>query len=484
MRSSTAPDTVVRSWRQVSLFAALSHRDFRYLWLSFSCSGFVSRMDGMVLGWLVLELTNSAFLVGLITAARFVGALLGPLAGVVADRMDRRRLLMVSLALMTLIVATLSGLIGMRRLEVWHLFVATALWGVLWAFHLPAQQSMLADVLSGRALANGIALTNTARNITSIAGPAIGGALLACCRPSRRVWEWSEAEMMMALNRDSYDAGKLYAGTNQGHVWSSSDHGFTWGPVSISLPDPIVRTLMLEGAATGVQWAYLVLLGLHLLQMLSYASIRSTHRSGRLARTSIWQNLGDGMRYICAKPGLWTALGLAGMINLVAFPLQFGLLPIFARDVFSVDAAGLGLLGAAIGVGALLGSLLMAAVGTLHHAGRLMLTGCVSWMLLLFVFGVMPNYHAALVVLVLLGVAQTITMANITILLLGTTSAEMRGRIMGIRSLAVSPLFLGSVLAGAAVEKFGVPLTTAASAVIGLLSVALVAPWVPKGTAR
>jgi predicted MFS family arabinose efflux permease len=201
-----------------------------------------------------------------------------------------------------------------------------------------------------------------------------------------------------------------------------------------------------------------------------------------MAGVSVWQNLLDGMRYSCSHAGLWTALVLAGMVNLVAFPLQFGLMPIFARDVFHVGAAGLGLLGSALGIGSLLGSLLMAFLGAVQHAGRLMLLGTTGWLGLLIVFSLIPHYETALGVLVLMGVAQTFSLTNMTVVLLSTASGEMRGRVMGLRSLAVAPLFLGGTLAGAATTSLGAPITTILCAVLGLLIVVWVAPWAPRQT--
>ena len=181
MRTSSLAETrLAPPWR-FAFMAALYNRDFRYLWLAFICSGFGQRMEGVVLGWLVLEMTNSAFLVGLISAVRFLGALLGPLTGVMADRVDRRGLNIAGLVVMTLVVATLTALVIGRRLEVWHLFAATTLGGIVWAFFQPAQQSLQADILRGPELANGISLTNMAMNMTSVIGPALGGLLLAPC---------------------------------------------------------------------------------------------------------------------------------------------------------------------------------------------------------------------------------------------------------------------------------------------------------------
>lgn len=437
-----------------------------------------------MLGWLVLEMTNSATLVGLIAAVRFLGALLGPITGVVADRIDRRRLNLVTLVVMGLIIAVLTALVAIRQLEVWHLFAATTIRGMLWAFFQPAQQSLQADVLGGRELANGISLTNMAMNITSITGPVLGGLLLACCRPALRVLDWSDGDMVLTLNWPTYDAHRLYATTSQGGVLVSRDLGINWGPAPFSLPAAIARGMAFEGAATGVQWAYITLLGLHVIQLFCYIAIHTPPHVRQRTDVSIWQNLRDGFQYVRQDAGLWTALALAALVNLASFPLSFTLLPIFARDVFSVGAAGLGVLGALLGMGALLGSWLMVAVGSVQRAGPLMLTGTLLWQCFILAFALTPNYYLAMGLLVFVGMAQTMSLTNISIMLLGKGSREMRGRVMGLRSMAVAPLFFGSFLSGIAAEHTGAPQTAIICAVIGIVIVLGIAPWVPRGTAN
>ncbi len=436
------------------------------------------RMDSVALGWLVLEMTHSAFMVGLIGAVRFLGSMAGPWTGVAADRMDRRRLIVVATGVLAALVAVLAALVVMRRLEVWHLFAATVVRGVVQAFLQPAQQSLQADVLPSRDLPNGISLTTMAMNITSITGPVICGLLLACCRPARRVWDWSDANMILSLNWPTFNPDRLYVATHQGRVLTSLDHGMNWSLAPFSLPTPIARMLALEGAATGVQWVYVVMLVLQVVQLLSYVSMRSQQRATTRTHASIWQNIRDGMRHSVRDPGLWTPLFLAGLVNLVSFPLQFNLMPVFARDVFSVGAAGLGWLSAAMGVGALLGSLLMITIGTRFPTGLLMLLGTGVWSLFEVVFALTPNYYMGILILMLTGIAQAISLTNMTIMLLSTSTSDMRGRIMGLRSLAVAPLFLGSMLSGAAAEAFGAPLTTIVCALIGMAGTLGVAPWV------
>jgi predicted MFS family arabinose efflux permease len=425
-------------------------------------------------------MTHSAFMVGLIGAVRFIGSMLGPWAGVAADRLDRRQLSIVSTIVLSAMVALLASLVALRQLQVWHLFAATLVHGIVQAFLQPAQQSMQADILAPRDLPNGITLTTMAMNLTAICGPVLGGLLMSCCRPAPRVWDWSEADMILSLNWPAYDAQRLYATTSQGSVLMSQDHGASWGAAPFLLPDTIARTLALEGAATGVQWVYVVMLGLQLAQLLSYIALRPLTQIQRRAHTSIWQQLRAGMRHSRQHAGLWTPLFLAALVNLVTFPLQFNLLPIFARDVFSVGAAGLGWLSAALGVGALLGSALMVVMGTRQRTGVLMLVGTGLWSLFELVFALTPDFYVALGVLVLAGMAQTICLTNITIMLLSTSTSEMRGRMMGLRSLAVAPLFLGSMISGAAAEAVGAPLTTVVCALIGMVLTLSVAPWVPR----
>jgi predicted MFS family arabinose efflux permease len=482
--SSTTSTTALHATPRWAFFAALYNRNFQYLWSSFICSSFVQRMDGMMLGWLVLEMTDSATLVGLIAAVRFLGALLGPLTGVVADRMDRRRLNLITLVVMSLIIVILTGLVAIRRLEVWHLFAATTIRGILWAFFQPAQQSLQADVLDGRELANGISLTNMAMNITSITGPVLGGLLLACCRPALRVLDWSEGEMVLTLNWPTYDAHRLYATTSQGGVLMSRDLGISWESAPFSLPGPIARGMAFEGAATGVQWAYLTLLALHAIQLFCYIAIRTPPHVRQRTDVTIWQNLREGFHYVRQDAGLWTALALAALVNLTSFPLSFSLLPIFARDVFNVGAAGLGVLGAFLGIGALLGSWLMVAMGTIQRAGPMMLIGTLLWQCFILVFALTPNYYLAIGVLLFVGMAQTMSLTNISIMLLGMGSREMRGRVMGLRSLAVAPLFFGSFLSGIAAEHTGAPQTAIMCAVVGILIVLGIAPWVPRSNAN
>ncbi|MEE9148207.1 MAG: MFS transporter [Candidatus Tectomicrobia bacterium] len=481
-RTATDAASDVAHLPRLRFIAALYNRDFRYLWAVQLFAAFVQRMGDVVLGWLVLEITRSPFLVGVVIAMRRVGTLLGPWAGVVADRVDRRRLALVLSVLMLITVLGLAVLVYTRQLEVWHLFASSIITSMLGAFYQPVQQSLQADILAPRDLTNGITLSNMAMNITSIGGPAVAGLLLACCRPARTVREWSEADMVLSLNWFTYNPSRQYITTSQGNVLSSNDHGLSWVSALFRLPDGVVGMLELDGAATGVLWAFVLMVALHTLQLGCYIMMRPIQpgRTRRHDNKAIGQNLREGLHYSRREAGLWTALVLAGLVNFVGLPLQSTLLPVFAREVFSVNATGLGWLGATAGAGALLGSMAMIRLASMQRAGQIMVWGTFAWSLFVLLFAFIPRYELAVVILGVIGITQTLSLTNMTIMLLNTSAADMRGRIMGLRSLAVAPHFLGGLLSGVVAEHFGAPQAAMACGVVGMVVTLAVAPWVPK----
>lgn len=440
----------------------------------------IQRMDNVVLGWLILEMTHSPFLVGLILAVRRFGAILGPWAGVVADRVDRRHLGMTAIAVMGLSALILTLLVVLRRLEVWHLFVSSTLTGLVWAFMQPTQQSLQADVLKPEELTNGVALGNMAMNLTTIAAPAFAGLLLACCRPTRRVFDWTDYDMVLSLNWLSFQAQRLYTTTSEGRVLVSSDAGSSWQLTPFKLPGPMASSLALEGAATGLQWAYVVMVALFVIQLMCYVMLRPPSSKQRRAATSIWRNLREGLRYSAGEPGLWTPLALAALVNFATFPLTSNLLPVFARDVFSVGATGLGWLGASTGVGALLGSFFLIKFGSRYPPGLMMVLGTFFWSAFQLLLALTPHCEMALVVLMCAGMAQAVSLTSMTLMLLSTSSSEMRGRVMGLRSMAVAPLFLGSLISGALAQQMGAPVATLVFSAFSVGVTLCVMPWVPK----
>jgi MFS family permease len=153
------------------------------------------------------------------------------------------------------------------------------------------------------------------------------------------------------------------------------------------------------------------------------------------------------------------ALLLACLANFAAYPLSGGLLPHVARDVYGLDRTGLGYLSASFAGGAMLGSLFISARGGALPPARTMLAASLSWFLLLLVFARLDDPVLGGMVLALAGFVQSFCMVPLAVLLLRITLQEFRGRVMGLRMLAVYGLPVGLMMAGPLVAGFFADLT-------------------------
>lgn len=169
---SLAPRTPVR--------VVLSDRSFRRLWLAGALASAMRWLDTLVLGVFVFDLTGSAFLVALLFFTRQVPRILFALAiGTLADRIDRRRMLMVCFTLLTAVSALLGTLVATGRIEYWHLLAASFVAGTLWAVEFPVRRAMLGDVVPRELIGRAMALDIGTSSLTRVFGPLTGGILLA-----------------------------------------------------------------------------------------------------------------------------------------------------------------------------------------------------------------------------------------------------------------------------------------------------------------
>lgn len=160
--------------------ASLRYRDYRLLWLGTVVMATGQWLQQVVLSWIVFELTGSAFMLGLINGVRFLPFLFTSLVGgVLADRMDRRRLMLWTQWYVFLMTLAMGLLFLTGRVAVWHLFVFTFVSGAGWSLMMPVRQSIVPALVPRADLLNAIALSSAAFNITRTIGPAIGGFLLA-----------------------------------------------------------------------------------------------------------------------------------------------------------------------------------------------------------------------------------------------------------------------------------------------------------------
>jgi len=161
-------------------FRSLRHRDFRLYWFGQMVSLIGTWMQSTAQAWLVLELSNSAFLLGVVGAFGTLPVFFFSLpAGVLADRVKKRKLLIltqVSAMTLALVLAflTFTGLV-----KVWHVMILALLLGLVNAFDAPTRQSFVKEMVGGEDLLNAIALNSTMFNAARILGPAAAGILIS-----------------------------------------------------------------------------------------------------------------------------------------------------------------------------------------------------------------------------------------------------------------------------------------------------------------
>ena len=159
-------------------FAALRHRGFRLLWVATLLSSTARWADLVVVGWLTLELTDSPLMVGIVAASKMAGYLAAPFMGVVADRMDRRLLLIVAAGMNLVASAVMLLLFVTGWLALWHVIALALVSGLSWALDNPTRNAFVPDLVESEDLTNAIALNAVALEITVVVGPALGGILI------------------------------------------------------------------------------------------------------------------------------------------------------------------------------------------------------------------------------------------------------------------------------------------------------------------
>lgn len=162
-----------------SAFPALRHRNFRLFFFGQGTSLVGTWMQNVAQGWLVLQLTNSAYWVGLVSALGSLPVLLVSLpAGVFADRSHKRRVVIATQCLSMVQALAIAVLIWVHRIELWHVAAAAVFLGLVNAFDIPTRQSFIIELVGKDDLGNAIALNSSAFNAARIVGPAVGGVLI------------------------------------------------------------------------------------------------------------------------------------------------------------------------------------------------------------------------------------------------------------------------------------------------------------------
>jgi len=176
-----SPTPARQQRRSINPFRTLQvHQNFRLFWIGQTVSLIGTWMQQVGQGWLALELTNSAFMVGLVSAAGSFPVLLFSLyGGVVADRRSKLRIVIICQALLLVEAAALWWFTWTGRIDIHWLLILATLGGLISAFEIPARQALIVDLVSREDLVDAIALNSGGFNLARIVGPSIAAIILA-----------------------------------------------------------------------------------------------------------------------------------------------------------------------------------------------------------------------------------------------------------------------------------------------------------------
>jgi MFS transporter, DHA1 family, staphyloferrin A biosynthesis exporter len=210
-------------------FSSLRYLDYRYLWTGTLMMSAGQWIQQVALGWLVYEITGSSVMLGVLNGLRALPFLVtGPMAGVAADRMDRRQLMLRTQHVLIATAFLMGGLVASGWLQVWHIFVFTLITGVGWSFSEPVRQSLIPTVVPKAELVNAIALNSAGFNLMKVVGPALGGVMIALFGAAGNFLVQGAAYVVVLLMIQSMSVAPTPAQARRSSALASLKEGFAY----------------------------------------------------------------------------------------------------------------------------------------------------------------------------------------------------------------------------------------------------------------
>src|SRR5256714_8929416 len=281
-------------------FLALRHRNFRLFWSCQRISLTGTWMQTIGQAWLVLELTHSAWLLGVVGALQFLPVMvLALFGGVLADRLPKRTVLLFTQSSAMIQAFVLWTLVATGSVHLWHVLVLAALLGLTNSLDMPTRQAFVVEMVGREDLPNAVALNSSLFNMARIVGPSLGGLIIA---------------------------------------------GLGVAP------------LFLLHAISFIP----VIAGIALIDMKQlHAQVRREALQHGTRRPGTLKSLREGLAYVRNTPSVLLVIAVVGIVSL--FGINFNvILPLFATEVLHAGPAGFGFISATFGLGSLLSALWLA----------------------------------------------------------------------------------------------------------------------------
>lgn len=232
-------------------------------------------------------------------------------------------------------------------------------------------------------------------------------------------------------------------------------------------------------ALIGVKGGFFVIIAFYLVSIAFMAALRLPPRGASAASRSIVRNLAEGFGYVRTNRVIFATVVITVLMNLLLFPYM-QMVPVIAKDILQVGPGLMGVLMGADGMGAIIGSMSIASAGRLRHHGRVYLGGSIVGLVMVLLFAGSQVFALSMLILFLLGLgtAGFGTMQSTIVVI--ASSEEMRGRALGVISLAIGAGPVGALLIGAVAETTSPPIAIAIFATLGLLTVGAVGALMPE----
>lgn len=233
-------------------------------------------------------------------------------------------------------------------------------------------------------------------------------------------------------------------------------------------------------AATGMGPAYLIITACYTIAVVLTAmggKGLAHRRAAGVGQAAFIREMADGMRFVWRTPSLHAGMWLAVLVNATVIPLTGGLMPYIARDVYHLDRFGLGCLLACFSFGAFCGSVGVGVLGSALPAARTFIGAVLVWCIMVLVYIFMSGPVSAGIVLVLAGIAQNFCQVPLSAMLLRVSGEQYRGRVMGVRMMAVYGFPMGLLAAGWLIERVGFTAMAVGYCVFGFVAAVAIALW-------
>jgi MFS family permease len=410
--NSVDPASPRRLSRLANTFSAFGVPAYRLIWLSQVSSTTGMQMQMFARGLLAYQLGGRAGAIGFVTLGQAIPQFLfSMVGGAIADRFERRRLMMVTQMLTAVTAIIVAVMVKAEMMTVPYLFVAGLVQGSIMSFGGPARQAFVPEVVGEKDLMNALALNNAAMNLSRIGAPSLAGALVAV--------SW-------------IDLGGLYFIQAVLSVFS----------LVLLFALPHYARLQAKAADSA-----------------EAAPGRHESRRDQKARSgSMTRDFFDGLRYISSSPILVTLL-LMGLVPTLLGQSYQQFLPVFAKNVFGDgihrNAGALGLMGTMSGVGALMGALTVASLSSYKRRTQIQLASGLGFGLFLACFAIQSSYAAALFLLVGVGFMSSFFQSLNSTMVMSASDPAYYGRVMSVNMLTFSLTAFGTFGIGYLIDLIG-----------------------------